>query len=40
MGERIFCDLGTALRQLGVACDPNTTSGKVIRLEEAAARAA
>jgi steroid delta-isomerase-like uncharacterized protein len=29
MGERIFFDLGTALRQLGVARDPNTTAGKV-----------
>ena len=29
MGERIFFDLGTALRQLGVARDPNTTSGKI-----------
>ena len=25
----IFFDLGTALRQLGVARDPNTTSGKI-----------
>ena len=29
MGERIFFDLNTALRQLGVARDPNSTSGKV-----------
>jgi steroid delta-isomerase-like uncharacterized protein len=29
MGERIFFDLGTALRQLGVARDPNTTAGKI-----------
>jgi steroid delta-isomerase-like uncharacterized protein len=29
MGERIFFDLGTAFRQLGVARDPNTTSGKI-----------
>jgi|ERR1051325_4182703 len=29
MGERIFFDLNTALRQLGVARDPNTTSGKI-----------
>jgi steroid delta-isomerase-like uncharacterized protein len=29
MGERIFFDLSTALRQLGVARDPNTTSGKI-----------
>jgi steroid delta-isomerase-like uncharacterized protein len=29
LGERIFFDLGTALRQLGVARDPNTTAGRV-----------
>ena len=29
MGERIFFDLGTALRQLGVARDPNSTVGKI-----------
>jgi steroid delta-isomerase-like uncharacterized protein len=29
MGERIFFDLGTALRQLGVARDPNSTAGKI-----------
>lgn len=29
MGERIFFDLNTALRQLGVAHDPNSTAGKV-----------
>ncbi len=29
MGERIFFDLGTALRQLGVAHDPNSVSGKI-----------
>ena len=29
MGERIFFDLNTALRQLGVARDPNSTAGKV-----------
>ena len=29
MGERIFFDLNTALRQLGVARDPNTAVGKV-----------
>lgn len=29
MGERIFFDLNTALRQLGVARDPNTTAGKI-----------
>jgi steroid delta-isomerase-like uncharacterized protein len=29
MGERIFFDLNTALRQLGVARDPNTVAGKV-----------
>jgi steroid delta-isomerase-like uncharacterized protein len=29
MGERIFFDLNTALRQLGVARDPNSTSGKI-----------
>ena len=29
LGERMFFDLGTALRQLGVARDPNTTSGKI-----------
>jgi steroid delta-isomerase-like uncharacterized protein len=32
MGERIFFDLNTALRQLGVARDPNSTSGKVTTL--------
>ncbi len=29
LGERIFFDLDSALRQLGVACDPNTVMGKV-----------
>ena len=29
LGERLFFDLGTALRQLGVARDPGTTSGKI-----------
>jgi steroid delta-isomerase-like uncharacterized protein len=29
MGERLFFDLGTALRQLGVARDPNTTAGRI-----------
>jgi steroid delta-isomerase-like uncharacterized protein len=29
MGERIFFDLGTALRQLGVARDPNSVAGKL-----------
>jgi steroid delta-isomerase-like uncharacterized protein len=29
MGERIYFDLNTALRQLGVARDPNTTAGKI-----------
>jgi steroid delta-isomerase-like uncharacterized protein len=29
MGERIFFDLGTALRQLGVARDPNSMAGKI-----------
>jgi steroid delta-isomerase-like uncharacterized protein len=29
MGERIFFDLGTALRQLGVARDPNSVAGKI-----------
>jgi steroid delta-isomerase-like uncharacterized protein len=29
LGERLFFDLATALRQLGVARDPSTTSGKV-----------
>ena len=29
LGERLFFDLGTALRQLGVARDPSSTSGKV-----------
>jgi steroid delta-isomerase-like uncharacterized protein len=29
MGERIFFDLNTALRQLGVSRDPNTVSGKI-----------
>jgi len=29
MGERIFFDLSTALRQLGVAHDPNSTAGKI-----------
>jgi steroid delta-isomerase-like uncharacterized protein len=32
MGERIYFDLNTALRQLGVARDPNTTAGKVTTL--------
>jgi steroid delta-isomerase-like uncharacterized protein len=32
MGERIFFDLGTALRQLGVARDPNSTAGKITTL--------
>ena len=29
LGERIFFDLGTALRQLGVARDPSSASGRV-----------
>jgi steroid delta-isomerase-like uncharacterized protein len=29
MGERIYFDLNTALRQLGVARDPNSISGKI-----------
>lgn len=29
LGERLFFDLATALRQLGVARDPSTTTGKV-----------
>ena len=29
MGERIFFDLSTPLRQLGVSRDPNTVSGKI-----------
>jgi steroid delta-isomerase-like uncharacterized protein len=29
MGERIFFDLNTALRQLGVARDPNSVGGKI-----------
>jgi steroid delta-isomerase-like uncharacterized protein len=29
MGERIYFDLNTALRQLGVAFDPNSAAGKV-----------
>lgn len=29
LGERIFFDLATALRQLGVARDPNTLAGKI-----------
>jgi len=29
LGERIYFDLGTALRQLGVARDPNTTAGRI-----------
>ena len=29
LGERLFFDLGTALRQLGVARDPATTGGKI-----------
>lgn len=29
LGERIYFDLSTALRQLGVARDPNTVTGKV-----------
>jgi steroid delta-isomerase-like uncharacterized protein len=29
MGERIYFDLNTALRQLGVARDPNSVSGKI-----------
>jgi steroid delta-isomerase-like uncharacterized protein len=29
LGERIFFDLNTPLRQLGVARDPNSTAGKV-----------
>lgn len=29
MGERIYFDLSTPLRQLGVSRDPNTTAGKI-----------
>jgi hypothetical protein len=29
LGERLFFDLATALRQLGVARDPNTTGGRI-----------
>jgi hypothetical protein len=29
MGERIYFDLSTPLRQLGVARDPNTVAGKI-----------
>jgi steroid delta-isomerase-like uncharacterized protein len=29
VGERLYFDLGTPLRQLGVAYDPNTVKGKV-----------
>jgi steroid delta-isomerase-like uncharacterized protein len=29
LGERIFFDLGTALRQLGVARDPSSTAGRI-----------
>ena len=29
MGERIYFDLSTVLRQLGVARDPNTVAGKI-----------
>jgi steroid delta-isomerase-like uncharacterized protein len=29
MGERIYFDLSTALRQLGVARDPNTVTGRI-----------
>ena len=29
MGERIYFDLSTALRQLGVARDPNTVAGQI-----------
>ena len=29
IGERIYFDLSTALRQLGVARDPNTVAGKI-----------
>jgi steroid delta-isomerase-like uncharacterized protein len=29
LGERLFFDLSTALRQLGVARDPSTTAGKI-----------
>ena len=29
MGERFYFDLSTALRQLGVARDPNTVAGKI-----------
>jgi steroid delta-isomerase-like uncharacterized protein len=32
LGERLFFDLGTALRQLGVARDPNTTAGRITTL--------
>jgi hypothetical protein len=29
LGERLYFDLGTSLRQLGVAWDPNTTWGRI-----------
>ncbi len=29
MGERVFFDLHTVLRELGIARDPNTTGGKI-----------
>jgi steroid delta-isomerase-like uncharacterized protein len=29
MGEKLYFDLNTALRQLGVAWDPNSTGGKI-----------
>jgi hypothetical protein len=29
LGERIYFDLTTVLRQLGVARDPNTVAGKI-----------
>jgi len=29
MGERIYFDLATVLRQLGVARDPNSVAGKI-----------
>ena len=32
LGERLYFDLGTALRQLGVARDPSTTTGKIMTL--------
>ena len=32
LGERLYFDLGTALRQLGVARDPSTMAGKVTTL--------